>query len=294
MGASARGALAVALAAATWGSWKLWLPGGGALDPAAQGAMVLTLSALPALALARFTRPPAGLVAPDKRAWLLVGLFGLFEAANFLFYFGALAAGDSAAAAVTHYLAPVLVAVASPLLREPMGRRVPLAVPVAFAATLVLVGAGGGSAATKAAALLGAGSALFYAGNILVAKRLSRHFGAWALLGLHNAIAAPIVWSFSRTPPWAAGRQELALAVAGALLGGTLAAGLYFHGLARVPAARAAVLSYLEPASATLVAALALGEPLSPVRVAAMLVIVAAGVAVATERAPVLAPRAAT
>jgi len=291
-----RGSLAVALAAATWGTWKLWLPPGGVLDPAAQGGIILTVSSAGA-ALAHALPPPAARTSPrpapttQDHAWL--ALFGLSEAANYLLYFKALSLGDSAAACVSHYLAPVLVALASPLLGEPMGRRVPAATALAFAGTVAIVGVGGTGPGTRAAALLGAASAVFYAGNIIVSKRLSRCYGPWQLVGLHNAIAAPFVWAMSATPPWSASWRELGLAAAGALVGGTLAAGLYLHGLARVSAAKAAVLSYLEPVGAATVGALVLGEPASAVRVAAIALVLATGVAVALERPsarPVVGP----
>lgn len=270
----------MALAAAIWGSWKIWFPPGATLDASAQGALVLTVAGLLSTAWALSRRR---VVAP-LRAWVLLGLFALGEAANYLLYFHALAAGDSAAAAATHYLAPVLVAVASPLVHEPIGRRALIAAPVAFLATIVLVGAGAGSAATKTAALLGAGSAVFYATNILVSKKLTGVFTPVELVGFHNLAAAPIVWAFSSTPPWQAPANELLLGLSGALLGGTFAAALYFWGLARIPAARAAVLSYVEPLGATLVGVVVLGEAIGAPQLVAVAVIVAAGAAVALEQ----------
>lgn len=276
--------MAVALAAATWGTWKLWLPPGGVLDPAAQGAIILTVSAVASAVAHRFSTP-VDRPAPTSRdrAWLVA--CGISEAANYLLYFRALSYGDSAAACVSHYLAPVLVALASPLLREPMGRRVPVATALAFVGTMALVGIGEPGPGTRAAATLGAASALFYAGNIIVSKRLARCYGPWALVGLHNAIAAPVVWAMTSTAPWTAGTRELGLAITGSLLGGTIAAGVYFYGLARIPAAKAAVLSYLEPVGAATVGVLVLGEPVSAVRVGAIALVLGTGVAVALEKA---------
>jgi drug/metabolite transporter (DMT)-like permease len=278
----AKGSWAIVAAACTWGTWRLWLTG-PALDPAAQGALVLTIPGLLCGAmLARSAPRPA----PRPRsAWAWMVAFGVLEAANYLLYFRALAAGDSAAAAVTHYLAPLLVAAAAPLLGEPLSRRVAFAAPVAFVGTLAMVGLGPPSDATTTAALFGAGSAVFYAANVLLAKRLSPHFSTLELLGLHNLMAAPLVWAFSRTPPWTAGARELALACAGAVLGGTLAALAYFWGLSRIAATRAAVLAYLEPVATGVVAAAFLGEPLTATRVVAMGVVLGAGLLVVSEPA---------
>lgn len=277
-----KGALLVAGAAAIWGTWKIWFPPGGTLDPAGQGGLVLAFAGVVATIIALSTRR----VRAPLVAWLGLGAFALGEAANYLLYFHALDAGDSAAAAATHYLAPVLVAVASPLLREPMGRRASWAAPIAFVATLALVGLGAGGDATYRAATLGAASALFYAFNILVAKRLGRWFTPWELVGFHNLGAAPLVLAMSSSPPWVVPAPELALGLTGALLGGTIAAGLYFAGLSRIPAARAAVLSYVEPVGAALVGVLVLGETLGLMQALAIGVVLAAGVAVASERAP--------
>lgn len=281
------GALAVALASATWGTWKFWLPPGGVLDSAAQGGIVLTVSTIGAGIIWLLTpREPREAPTRRDRMWLL--LFGLFESANYLLYFKSLTFGDSAAACVSHYLAPVLVAVATPMLGESLGRRVPVAVVVAFLGTFALVGVGAPGAGTVDASRFGGASAIFYAANILISKRLSRCYTPWELIGLHNMIAAPIVWAMTSTPPWTAGSNELVLAVAGAIVSGTIAAGVYFYGLQRVTAAKTAILSYMEPVSAATFGVLALGEPISAWRVGAMLVVIGAGIAVATERpAPV-------
>lgn len=287
----ARGSWAIVVAACTWGTWRLWLPGPG-LDPAAQAALVLTVSgALAFVASRRSPRGGSSAGAPrPPGVWRWMALFGLFEAVNFLLYFAALSAGDTAAAAVTHYLAPLLVAAAAPFAGEPLSRRVALAAPIAFAGTVAMVGFGSGGPASTTAALLGAGSAVFYAANVLIAKRLSPWFGALELVAYHNLLAAPLVWAFSRTPPWTVAPRELALALCGAVVGGTLAAIVYFWGLARIAAARAAVLSYLEPLATALVGALFLGEALTFGRLVAMAVVLGAGAAVASEPAREPAP----
>jgi len=276
------GAVAIALAAACWGTWRVWLPG-PALDASAQGAMVLTVSGVLATVLGLVR--DRGLPTAPRAAWGLLVVYAASESANYLLYFRGLGAGDSAAAAVTHYLAPALVALVSPFLGQRVGRRTALAIPVAFAATYVLARDPSASGAFGASAVLGAGSAVFYAANIFLAQRLSSTFSAWSLIGIHNLLAAPLVWAGSSTAPWSAGAAELGLAVAGSVLGGVLAAGAYISGLRVVSASRAAVLAYLEPVVTAAVAVLVLGEVLTPVRLAAMVVVLAVGVVVATDRA---------
>jgi drug/metabolite transporter (DMT)-like permease len=276
-----KGALAVALAGTLWGTWKIWLRG-PALDASAQGAFALGLAGVIATGLALARRDWRDV---PRWAWAVMVLFGITEAGNSGLYFRAISEGDLATAVVTHYLAPVFVAIASPFLREPMGRRAPVSAAVACLATAGLVGFGHTSAGSHAAAMEGAGSAVFYAAGIFLSRRITPYFGPWALVGFHDLVAAPLIWAGSRTPYSAAGSDEIVLLVIGALVSGTIAAGLYFYGLARIPAARTAVLCYLEPVSAAVVGAVLLREAVTPAKIAAMLVILGAGVAVATDAA---------
>lgn len=278
-----KGALAVALGGLFWGTWKIWMRG-PALDPGAQGAFVIGLSGMVATVLALRQRRSW----PDipRWAWGCMVAVGVAEALNCALYFRSISEGDIATGVVTHYLAPVIVAIVSPLLREPMGRRAPWAAAIAFLATAAIVGFGGGGAGTRAAAIEGAGSAIFYAALIFLSKRISGFFKPWEMVGFHDLVAGPIILLTSRTPIRAAGTTELLFLIIGALLAGTAASGLYFYGMARIPAARVAVLSYVEPVSASLVGVVLLHEPLTAVKGVAMLVVLAAGVAVATEKPP--------
>jgi drug/metabolite transporter (DMT)-like permease len=187
---------------------------------------------------------------------------------------------------VTNYLSPLFVALASPLLREPLGRRTPLAALVAFVATGALVGIGQTGPGTRLAALEGGTSAIFFASGMLVARRLTPFLGPWALVGFHDLLAAPVVWLGARTPVTSASRDELLRLAFGAVLSGTFAAGLYFYGLARIPAARTAVIAYVEPVSASLIGVFVLHQEMTVVKVVAIAVILGAGLAVATEKMP--------
>jgi drug/metabolite transporter (DMT)-like permease len=67
------------------------------------------------------------------------------------------------------------------------------------------------------------------------------------------------------------------------VLVGACGGALFYFGLQRIPAQRAAVLTYLEPLVASLVGALAFGERLGVTGVAGALCILAAGAAVALQ-----------
>jgi drug/metabolite transporter (DMT)-like permease len=276
------GALAVALGASLWGTWKLWLIG-PALDSSAQGGVALTASGVLASSMALFSRRSW----PDvsRQVWIFLVLFGVAEAINCALFFLALSFGDTASAVTTHYLAPVIVAVVAPMLGEPVGRRARPAALLAFLATLVLVGAGNASAGSKSAALAGAASAIFYAACVFLAKRVSGPLRPWEVVGFHNLIAGLLMFSISRTPVTRADARELGFALIGAVLAGCIASGLYIFGMTRIPASRAAILAYLEPVSASLIGALVLKEKVGLVQLGAMGVILTAGVLVALEPA---------
>lgn len=70
----------------------------------------------------------------------------------------------------------------------------------------------------------------------------------------------------------------------GALICGVLGAALFFRGVTRIPAAVTGALTYLEPLVAALVGLLAFGEAIDAAGAVGVVMVLASGVAVATER----------
>lgn len=271
------GTFLVALAAAGWGTWALFLRG-HALPPAWQSAMILLVIALvwlpPALfASARRTRR-------SRLAWVLLFAAAVTDAGNYLCYFGALDRGPIALAVLTHYLAPVVVAVLAPVfLREALTRRTAGALAVSLCGLALLVlGEGGLAGAPGRTAALGAGSAVFYGLNTLLTKKLLDEFAASELLAYHCLLSAGMVAMFAGPLP--ALSAFLWAPLAGALLLGACGAALFYVGLSRIPASRAAILTYLEPLVAALVGFFFFAEPLGPAGLAGGALIVAGGAAV--------------
>ena len=275
------GTACVALAAMGWGTWSLFVRGRG-LPAAWESVMILVVigaASLPGalLSASRSPRRPA-------RAWLRMGALGIVDAGNYVCYFAAIERAVGVGV-LTHYLAPVLVAALAPIyLREPPGRRTPLALGGAVAGLVLLVLGGDrlGGAALPAAAF-GAASAFFYAGNTLISKKLFAQFTPAEALSFHSFIAAIVLAVLARDalPPL---RMFLFAPLAGALLAGTVCGWLYYVGLRLIPAQRAAVLTYLEPLVGTVVGAVAFGERLgAPGLLGAALVLVS-GAAVALQR----------
>ncbi|MSP60470.1 MAG: DMT family transporter [Myxococcales bacterium] len=274
------GAACVAGAAALWGLWPLWVRRGpGGATTATIALLVAGVVGAPlALRQGRSARA-RGLV-----PWLLLGALGLTGAANVWCYFRALAEGAVAPAVLSHYLAPVLVAVFAPLLLgEPRSRRTPVALALALGGTAAMVLIGSGSPAAggplQKALVLGSSSALFYAANVLLAKRLARAFSDGELLAYHALVAAAALALVTGLPARA---TDWIWPTIGGLVS-TLGAGLlYFAGIRRLPAEQAGVLTYLEPVAALGVGWVAFGE--APTAAAALggALILAGGLLVVT------------
>lgn len=278
------GTLLVALAAAGWGTWALFLRGRG-LPPAWQSVMILLVIAVAWLPPA--LRASRGRAARSRTAWVLLGAAAVTDAGNYLCYFGALDRGPIALAVLTHYLAPVVVAVLAPLLlREALTRRTALSLIASLCGLALLVlGDGGLGTASGHTAALGAGSAVFYGLNTLLTKKLLQEFAPSELLAYHCVVSAGLVALFAGPPP--ALSAFLWAPLAGALLLGACGAALFYVGLRAIPAQRAAVLTYLEPLVAALVGFFAFGEPIGRAGLAGGALIVSGGLAVAlTGRGP--------
>jgi drug/metabolite transporter (DMT)-like permease len=274
---SSTGTLLVALAAAGWGTWALFLRG-SSVPPAWQSVLILSVIGLAAL-------PPALLRRGQRRrfaAWALLGVAAVTDAGNYICYFGALSRGPIALAVLTHYLAPVVVAGLAPaVLREPLSKRTMAALGISLIGLMLLVlGDGGLPRAALWTAVLGAISALFYGANTLVTKKLFADFSPAEVLSYHCLLAALLVALSAGEPPPPPG-AFLWSPLCGALLLGACGASLFYAGLRWIPAQRAAVLTYLEPVVAALVGALFFAEQLGPAGIAGAALVLGGGVAVA-------------
>ena len=145
----------VALGAALWGGWSLFLRPAGLTGPQS-ALLVLLVLALPLPFVWR--REPLR----DRRATLALGLHGLFNAANTALFFAAVQRGPVAVAVLTHYLAPLLIALTEPwLLGGRRSFRALLAAPLTLVGLALLLGLPGEATPDTLTALLGGASAFF-------------------------------------------------------------------------------------------------------------------------------------
>jgi drug/metabolite transporter (DMT)-like permease len=205
---------------------------------------------------------------PRRARWPARGavvLLGVADALNVLLFFAAykITIGVSVLA---HYLAPIFVAVASPLaLGERLTSRTVLAVVVSFAGLAVMMAPSGGvdSSVVWRSAALGAGSAVFYAFNVVVSKVVVESFSTSETMFWHGLVATPFLAAFVPHAAWGALDAHAAGFLAVASLGpGALAGIAFVWGLRRMPAAHASVLTLIEPLVAVVVGAAVFGETL--------------------------------
>lgn len=272
------GLVMVTIAAASWGTWSLFL------RPTGLSAWVTSPIIFGVMGLAAL---PFALRGPrtewDRTVLVLLALNTLFDALNLITFFGAIERTTVAIAVLTHYLAPILIALAAPRIDRVAS---PGAAPAALAAliglVIVLEPWHEPAAGAVPGAILGALSAVCYMGNTFTVRRLAERIGAPRAMAYHSLAAAvvlaPLAIGHAAPDP-----RDLLLLAAGAATIGAGSGVLYVVGLTRVGAARAAVLTFAEPLVAVLVGALVWDEPLHPLAAVGGALVLGAGIYVARQ-----------
>jgi drug/metabolite transporter (DMT)-like permease len=252
-----RGIALVAIAACLWGVWPLWIHLTGLTGPII-GLMVLLAMALPA----PFVFRRSDLALNKETLALYLGV-GVTDGLNSGLYFEAIDRGPVAVAALTHYLAPMGVALLSPLVFKgtPSKRALIASVPMLGGLGLVLWQEG--TVFPAITATLGFTSAVLYMVMILATKVAIRRYTALQVVSLHSVVAVTVMvlWRGRELIPTGSWTPVL-LFIPCALLSALLAGYLFNLGMARVSAALGGVLTYLEPLLATVVGAFILGQGL--------------------------------
>lgn len=218
---------------------------------------------------------------------LLIGA-GLALGVNWILLFEAYRYTSVSVATVCYYFAPVLVALASPLLfRERLSPLRLCCVGVALAGLGLLL-SGSLQDGSAAGVLLGLGAAVLYALIVLLNKflqdiggieRTFTQLGGSALSLLPYVLLTGGFAGFRPTPLSFSALGLLCLVHTG------LAYLLYFSAVGQLPGQTVAVLSYIDPVFAVLLSALVLREPLTLLQIAGGALIL--GAALLSERAGV-------
>lgn len=226
------------------------------------------------------------LLRPPPRA---VFALGVLLAIHWGLYFAAIKETSVASAVLITYAAPIFMALLAPaLIREhvPAVSVVALAVSVAGILAISLSGGSGGEQVRPVGVVLAVFAAITYAVLIVLLKRWAADVHPVTLAGWQDATAALVLspallfTSFDGVT----GKDVAYLLIMGVLLTG-LTGVIYVGALRWVPATTAGILAYMEPVSAAVLAAVILGEALTPEVIIGGIAIVAAGVAVALRGA---------
>jgi drug/metabolite transporter (DMT)-like permease len=262
----ARGYLLVAMAASSWGTWSLFFRAAERLGPFAaelEALVVMTTMALVTLPFA--LREGRGRVRSGKE-WALLAAMGVTDALNILLFFRAMRLGTVSVAVLSHSIAPVLVAASAPfVLGEPTRGKTWLGAALALLGLVVVLAPWrGASPATLACAAAGAGSAVFYAANVLMQKRLGASFSPSEVISYHSFPSAGLLALAVPAGGFAVRADQLGIVGVAALGPGALAGLAFVTALRTVPASHAAVIALLEPLVAVMVSAVVWGERLGP------------------------------
>lgn len=213
----------------------------------------------------------------SRDAAILLAMGGIGYVGQASCYFGALQHASAGLTALLLYLFPAIVTVLSALIhrRAPSALRL-AAVALAFGGTVLTVG--GDASGSPLGIALGAGAALIYSIYILVGAHVTARVAAIpaaTLVMLGATLGATGLAAIDGIAlPTAAGAWVALLAIA--LVSTVAAISLFFAGLRRLGPADASALSTLEPVTTIVLAALFLGETITPVQTAGGAVILAA------------------
>jgi len=273
----------VAIAAASWGTWSLFLRPTG-LPAIVTSPIVFAVMGVVALPFA--LREPRATWDRTTVALLLAN--SAFDALNLVTFFGAMSTTTVAIAVLTHYLAPILIALAAPAIDRVASPGAGPAAMVALAGLVIILEPWHAPAAgATTGALLGVISAVCYAGNVFTVRRLATRIGAPRVMAYHSLIIAvvtlpPILLLEARQMSAITG-SDLLLLVAGSATIGAASGVVFTIGLTRIGSARAAVLTFAEPLVAVAVGALVWEEPLHPLAALGGAMVLAAGIYVARK-----------
>jgi DME family drug/metabolite transporter len=269
----------VAAAAASWGTWSLFLRPTD-LPPTVTSPIVFAVMGLVALPFAlaqgraRWDRTNVGL--------LLLNTF--FDVANLLTFFAAIDITTVAIAVLSHYVAPILIALMAPRIDRVAS---PGAIPAALVALagLVIVLQPWGTPAEGAAlgAFVGVISAVCYTGNMFVVRRLALRIGAVKAMAYHSLIGAVILAPFALAQVDTIEPSDVGLIAAGAATIGAGSGVVFAVGLTTIRAAHAAVLTFAEPLVAVAVGVLVWDETLHPIAALGGAMVLGAGIHVARK-----------
>ena len=240
-------------------------------------AVIGTVFLLGVVALTKKTPDWAGI----RKNGLVLVLSGAFLGFNWVFLFESYRYTSVATATLCYYMAPILVILASPLLKETLSPRKLLCVGAALAGIVLVSGVAdsGFDSGNLPGILFGLAAALFYACVMLLNKKIrlaSAYDKTIVQLAVAAAVLLPYVLLTEDLSAAAFTPVSTVLLVTAGILHTGIAYALYFGAMGSLPAQTVALYSYIDPVLAIVISAAVLGEPMTVLGAAGAILILGA------------------
>lgn len=188
-----------------------------------------------------------------KKHLLLIILLGIFNLFNNFFFFQAFVSTTISNAVLTHYTAPIFVALLAPfLLKERLEKITIISLIIAVAGLGIISHQDLSFQSNDFIGMMyGTASGLMYALVIIVIKHLSKYLSVFTINIYQSLIVALLMAPFVIVSKINVSVTSLFLLLLFALLFGVIATLLYMQGIKRIKSQHAGILAYIEPVAAT-------------------------------------------
>lgn len=194
--------------------------------------------------------------------WLVPS--GIMIGINWILLFESYNRTSVAVATLCYYMAPMLVILASPLLfGEKLTARKGISAAIAFVGMILVSGVGGSQTGGISGVLFGLAAAVFYAGVVLINKKIhgiSAYDKTIVQLGAAAIVLLPYVLLTEKTNFAAMDPLALGMLLFVGVIHTGVAYALYFDAIEKLPAQVAALYSYIDPIVAVILSAVLLSE----------------------------------
>ena len=216
-----------------------------------------------------------------RKNGLVLVLSGAFLGFNWVFLFESYRCTSVATATLCYYMAPILVILASPLLKETLSPRKLLCVAAALVGIVLVSGVAdsGFDSGNLPGIFFGLAAALFYACVMLLNKKISlssAYDKTIVQLAVAAAVLLPYVLLTEDLSAAAFTPVSTVLLVTAGILHTGIAYALYFGAMGQLKAQTTALYSYIDPVLAIVISAAVLGEPMTVFSVAGAVLILGA------------------
>ena len=216
-----------------------------------------------------------------RKNGLVLVLSGAFLGFNWVFLFESYRCTSVATATLCYYMAPILVILASPLLKETLSPRKLLCVAAALVGIVLVSGVAdsGFDSGNLPGILFGLAAALFYACVMLLNKKIrlsSAYDKTIVQLAVAAAVLLPYVLLTEDLSAAAFTPVSTVLLVPAGILHTGIAYALNFGAMGQLKAQTTALYSYIDPVLAIVISAAVLGEPMTVFSVAGAVLILGA------------------